>query len=76
MGRRGARRLLARCADRAYAYAAGLSGWEPAIEPTAARSPAAIGFIAARIAEARDGIEAYHAERSLQVAWFDEFLGL
>jgi hypothetical protein len=40
------------------------------------RRPASIGFIAARIAEARDGTEAYRAERARQVAWLAERLGL
>lgn len=51
------------CADRAH-------------EPASAGGPASIGFIAARIAEERDGIEAYHAERARQVAWLAERLGL
>ena len=47
-----------------------------AIEPAAAGGPASIGFIAARIAEERDGVAAYHAERARQQAWLAERLGL
>ena len=38
--------------------------------------PASIGFITARIAEERDGLGRYHAERARQVAWLAERLGL
>jgi hypothetical protein len=64
------------CADRAHEYAAGMPDWEMAVEPAAAGGPASIGFIAARIAEARDGIEAYRAERARQVEWLSQRLGL
>jgi hypothetical protein len=64
------------CADRAHAYAAGMPDWEMAVEPAAAGGPASIGFIAARIAEARDGLEAYRAERARQVAWLAQRLDL
>lgn len=64
------------CADRAHGYAAGLPDWDLAVEPTAAAGPAAIGFIAARIAEARDGLAGYRAERALQVAWLTARLDL
>jgi hypothetical protein len=64
------------CADRAHGYAAGMPEWGMAVEPAAAGGPASIGFIAARIAEERDGIDAYHAERARQVAWLAERLGL
>jgi hypothetical protein len=64
------------CAGRAHEYAAGMPDWELAVEPAAAGGPASIGFIAARIAEARDGIDAYRAERARQVAWLAERLGL
>ena len=50
--------------------------WEMAVEPAAANGPASIGFIAARIAEARDGVDAYRAERARQVAWLVERLAL
>jgi hypothetical protein len=64
------------CADRAHGYAAGMPDWDMAVEPAAANGPASMGFIAARIAEARDGLDAYHAERDRQVAWLVERLGL
>jgi hypothetical protein len=64
------------CADRAHGLAAGMPDWEMAVEPAAAGGPASIGFIAARIAEARDGIEAYRAERARQVEWLARRLGL
>jgi hypothetical protein len=64
------------CADRAHGYAAGMPDWEMAVEPAAAGGPASIGFIAARIAEARDGLEAYRAERARQVDWLAERLAL
>jgi hypothetical protein len=64
------------CADRAQGYAAGMPDWEMAVEPATAGSPASIGFITARIAEARDGLEAYRAERARQVQWLAERLGL
>lgn len=73
----GARAAYVRaCAERAHGYAAGLPEWDIAVEPASASGPASIGFIAARIAEARDGIAAYHAERARQVAWLAERLGL
>ena len=64
------------CADRAHGYAAGMPDWDMAVEPAAANGPASMGFISARIAEARDGLEAYQAERARQVAWLVERLGL
>jgi hypothetical protein len=64
------------CADRAHGYAAGMPEWEMAVEPAAAGGPASIGFIAARIAEERDGMAAYHAERTRQVEWLAAALGL
>jgi hypothetical protein len=64
------------CADRAHALAAGLPEWEAVIEPSIPEGPALLGFVAARIAEERDGIAAYHAERARQVAWLTERLGL
>jgi hypothetical protein len=64
------------CADRARGYAAQLPDWAIAIEPATANGPASIGFITARIAEARDGLDGYHAERARQVAWLAERLGL
>jgi hypothetical protein len=64
------------CAGRAHEYAAGMPDWEMAVEPAAAGGPASIGFIAARIAEERDGLEAYRAERARQVDWLAQRLGL
>ena len=64
------------CAHRAHEYATGMPDWEMAVEPAAAGGPASIGFIAARIAEARDGVEAYRAERARQVDWLADRLGL
>ena len=46
------------------------------VEPSIPEGPALLGFIAARIAERRDGVAAYHAERARQVAWLAERLGL
>ena len=47
----------------------GFADWDAVVEPSTAEGPALLGFVAARIAEARDGVEAYHAERARQVAW-------
>jgi hypothetical protein len=61
------------CADRAHQLAheagPGFEEWDAVVEPSRAEGPALLGFVAARIAEARDGVEAYHAERARQVAW-------
>ena len=68
------------CADRAHALArtAGppLPDWDAAVEPSIPEGPAALGFIAARIAEERGGVAAYRQERARQVAWLTEQLGL
>jgi hypothetical protein len=68
------------CADRAHTLVreAGpaLADWEAVVESSMAEGPALLGFIAARIAEERDGIDAYHAERARQVAWLTTRLGL
>ena len=68
------------CADRAHELARAadppLTDWEEEVEPSIAEGPAVLGFIAARIAERRDGVAAYHAERARQVAWLAERLGL
>ena len=53
-----------------------LTAWESVVEPSIAEGPALLGFIAARIAEQRDGLAAYHDERARQVAWLAERLGL
>jgi hypothetical protein len=50
--------------------------WDAVVEPSTAEGPALLGFVAARIAEERDGVEAYHAERARQVAWLADRLGL
>jgi hypothetical protein len=68
------------CADRAHALVreggAKVAGWDAVIEPSIPEGPALLGFVAARIAEQRDGIAAYHAERARQVAWLAARLGL
>ena len=68
------------CADRAQTLVreAGpeLAAWEAVVEPSVAEGPALLGFIAARIAEERDGVDAYRAERARQVAWLTTRLGL
>jgi hypothetical protein len=68
------------CADRAHALVAAagpdFAAWDTVIEPSTAEGPALLGFVAARIAEERDGPEAYHAERARQVAWLADRLGL
>jgi hypothetical protein len=68
------------CADRAHELARSatppLSAWEAVVEPSVPEGPALLGFVAARIAEARSGREAYLAERSRQSAWLAEHLGL
>jgi hypothetical protein len=68
------------CADRAHELAQGavpqLEQWDAVIEPSLPEGPALLGFVAARIAEARDGPSAYHAERARQTAWLVERLGL
>ena len=68
------------CAARAHALAraAGppLPDWEAAVDPSIPEGGAALGFIAASIAEARGGVAAYRAERERQAAWLTERLGL
>jgi hypothetical protein len=68
------------CADRAHALALAadppMTGWDAVVEPSIPEGPALLGFVAARIAEERDGIAAYHAERARQVAWLTQRLGL
>ena len=67
------------CADRAHALARAadppLAEWEAVVEPAIPDGPALLGFVAARIAEERNGIAAYQAERARQVAWLTERLG-
>ena len=68
------------CADRAHALVraggARVASWDAVVEPSIPEGPALLGFVAARIAEERDGLAAYHAERARQVAWLSERLGL
>ena len=68
------------CAERAHALVReggpALAEWDTVIEPSTAEGPALLGFVAARIAEERHGIAAYHAERAHQVAWLTARLGL
>ena len=68
------------CADRAHALVreAGpaFAHWDEVVEPSTVEGPALLGFVVARIAEERDGTEAYHAERARQVAWLAGRLGL
>jgi hypothetical protein len=68
------------CADRAHDLAVGMSpplaDWDAVIEPSTAEGPALLGFVAARIAEARGGRPAYHRERTRQARWLAERLAL
>jgi hypothetical protein len=68
------------CADRAHALARAadppLAAWDAVVESSIPEGPALLGFVAARIAEERDGIASYRAERARQVAWLAERLGL
>lgn len=68
------------CADRAHALARGasppLADWDASIERLVRFGPALLGFMAARIAQERDGVEAYRAERGHQAAWLAARLGL
>jgi hypothetical protein len=67
------------CAARArerIAAAPELERWGDVIEPARAEGPALSGFVAARIAEAAAGREAWHAEREHQWRWLAERLAL
>jgi hypothetical protein len=68
------------CADRAHELALGaappLEQWDAVIEPSVPEGPALLGFVAARIADERFGIDAYHDERGRQTAWLVARLGL
>ena len=66
------------CADRAHelARAVDLAEWESVIEPSVPEGPALLGFVAARMAEAISGPDAYGAERGRQAFWLAERLGL
>lgn len=62
------------CAARAHELARELPAWDATIDRLARYGPALIGFMAARIAEERDGPAAYAAERARQAAWLAEQL--
>jgi hypothetical protein len=66
------------CADRAHELArgGGLDAYDAGIESSVPDGPAALGFIAAAIAEQRGGVAAYRAERARQARWLTERLGL
>jgi hypothetical protein len=66
------------CAARGHelAQSASLPAWEAVIEPSRPEGPALLGFIAARIAEEIDGVDAYFRERKRQVEWLAERLAL
>ncbi len=68
------------CADRAHELALGaspaLTVWDAVVEPSMPEGPALLGFVAARIAQQRWGVRAYHAERARQSAWLVEHLAL
>ena len=64
------------CADRAHELAEGLPEWDATIERLVRQGPALMGFMAARIAEAGSGADAYQAERRRQAAWLAERLPL
>jgi hypothetical protein len=68
------------CADRGHGLARSasppLADWEAVIEPSMAEGPALLGFVAARIAEAISGVDAYHAERARQADWLAGRLGI
>jgi hypothetical protein len=67
------------CADRAHELARAaprLGGWDAVVEPSVPEGPALLGFVAARIAEERGGVAAYHAERAQQAEWLRRRLAL
>ncbi len=68
------------CAAQGYAMvraaAPALDHWKADVAPQPGEGPAMMGFVAARIAEERDGVGAYHDERARQVAWLRGRLGL
>jgi len=68
------------CADRAHVLARSASppmdDWDAVVELGIPEGPALLGFVAARIAEERDGLDAYHAERDRQRSWLVERLAL
>ena len=65
------------CAERAHELTRSAGpGWDDVIEPSKPEGAALLGFIAARIAEANEGPEAYHRERASQARWLVDRLGL
>jgi len=66
---------IARAAELAAEAPDVVAPWAPAPAASAA-GPALMGFIAARMAEAISGVEAYVAERARQSAWLTDRLGL
>jgi hypothetical protein len=66
---------IARSAELAAAAPELVGPWAPPREASAA-GPALMGFIAARLAEAISGVEAYVGERRRQSAWLADRLGL
>lgn len=68
------------CAERAREIALGaqrpLPEWAEVAAASIPEGPALLGFVAARIAEEIDGIDAYHRERDAQARWLVERLGL
>jgi hypothetical protein len=75
-----ARAFSRACAERTTGYASRspeVSGHASDAAAAAEGGRAAVtGFIASRAAELSGGVEAYEAERSAQVAWLTEHLGL
>jgi len=66
---------IARAGELAAAARELVGTWAPPPAASAA-GPALMGFIAARLAEAIDGVDAYVAERARQSAWLAERLDL
>lgn len=66
---------IARAAELAASAPEELSPWAPPAEASAA-GPALMSFMAARIAEQIDGVDAHVRERRRQGAWLAERLGL
>jgi hypothetical protein len=66
------------CADRAHALARGhgLDDWDAVVEPSTPEGGALLGFVAARIAEAIEGEDAYYRERARQTDWLRDRLQL
>ena len=66
---------IARAQEIADAAPFEVASWKPVPEMSVA-GPALMGFMAARIAERLNGLEAYAVERSRQSAWLVDKLGL